>query len=182
MSNIPTRRSFLALTGTAAAASLAGCSRFGSTDQSADGSEDPVTVQITAAEEEVTSLREEIEADIESGDLSQQEGQLEYRERRLELVESAATSFEESVSDSEFTIEESETAYGLFLVAGSADAILSELRNGSVGGVYPGDQYEQRVQQQQQQAQRREQQRALLEQQQQAADNETTNETNETDG
>lgn len=177
MSNIPTRRSFLALTGTAAAASLAGCSQFGSTDQTADGSTEPVTVQITADEEKVTSLRQEIEADIENGDLSQQEGRLEYQERRLELVESAATSFEETVSESEFTIEKSETAYGLFLIAGPADAILSKLQDGSVGGIYPGDQYDQRVQQQQQQARRREQQRALLEQQQQAAENETTNET-----
>jgi hypothetical protein len=182
MVNRPGRRGFLALTGTAAAASLAGCSQFNSTDQSDGQSADPVTLRITPIEEKTTSLREEIRASVENGTLSRQEAQLEYQARRLELVEAAATSFEESASEKGFTIEQSETTFGLFLVAGSDGAIMETLRDGSAGVIYPGDQYDQLVQQQQQRVQRREQRRALLEQQQQAEGNETNSSTNETSG
>lgn len=176
MSNLPTRRGFLALAGSGTAAMLAGCSQLGSSDQSDDRSDDAVALRISPDEEEMQRLTEEIQADIEGGELGQQEAQLEYQKRRLELVEAAATSFEESASESEFTIEASETAYGLFRIDGSDEAILETLRDGTAGAIYPGDRYDRLVQQQKRQAQQREQRRALLEQQQ----SQNGSETNET--
>ena len=179
MPNLSSRRGLLALAGTGLAASLAGCSQLESIGGSADETTDTVTLQIRPDEEAAASLGEEIQADIESGNISRQEAQLEYQKRQLELVEAAATDFEESVSDTDITIEESETAYGLFLVAGSDAAILGTLRDGTAGAIYPGEQYDALVQQQQQ----REQQLALFEQQQQTAGGETNESTatNETD-
>ncbi|MFD1562118.1 hypothetical protein ACFR99_00825 [Haloarchaeobius amylolyticus] len=184
MSNLSSRRGLLALAGTGLAASLAGCSQLDSMSGSSDDeSSNAVTLQIRPDEDEEASLSEEIQEEIDSGNISQQEAQLEYQERRLELVEAAATDFEESTADTDITIEESETAYGLFLAAGSDEAILDTLRDGAAGAIYSGEQYDALVQQQQQRAQQREQQRALLEQQQ-AAGNETNDSTtgNETDG
>ncbi|WP_226479421.1 hypothetical protein [Natrinema amylolyticum] len=185
MSNLLTRRSFLALTGAGATASLAGCSQLesiGQSDSSGDAT-NAVTLQVRPAEKEVSSLGEEIQADVESGNLSRQEAQLEYQRRQRELVEAAATDFEESVS-AKLTIEKSETAYGLFLVSGSDEAILQSLREGAVGAIYPGEEYDSLVRQQQQRAQQLEQQQSLLEQQQQAGADGETNESgaaNETD-
>ena len=177
MSNLSSRRNLLALAGTGLAASLAGCSQLDSLAGSDDGTTDAVTLQIRPDGEAMASLGDEIQAEIENGTISQQEAQLEYQDRRLELIEAAATDFEESAADSDITIEESETAYGLFLVAGSDGAILDTLRDGTAGAIYSGDQYEPLVRQQQQQAQQLERQGALLEQQQQAANNETNEST-----
>ncbi len=180
MSNLSSRRGLLALAGTGLAASLAGCSQLDSMSGSDDETTDAVTLQIRPDEDEAANLGEEIQAEIESGNISQQEAQLEYQKRQLELVEAAATDFEESAGDTDITIEESETAYGIFLVAGSDEAILDTLRDGTAGAIYSGEQYEPLVQQQQRQAQ----QRAMIEEQQQAAGNETNSSTtgNETDG
>ena len=180
MSNLSSRRSLLALAGTGLAATLAGCSQLDSLGGSDDGTTDAVTLQIRPDEEDAASLGSEIQAELENETISQQEAQLEYQERRLELIEAAATDFEESAADSDITIERAETAYGIFLVTGSDEAILDTLRDGTAGVIYSGEQYDALVQQQQQRAQ----QRALLEQQQQAAGNETTDSTtgNETDG
>jgi len=179
MSNLSSRRGLLALAGTGLAASLAGCSQLDSMSGSADETTDAVTLQIRPDEDEVSSLGEEIQAELENGTISRQEAQLEYQERQFELIEAAATDFEESAADSDITIESSETAYGIFLVAGSDEAILDTLRDGTAGAIYPGEQYEPLVQQQQQQAQ----QRTMIEEQQQTANNETNDSTgNETDG
>ncbi|AFO56296.1 MULTISPECIES: hypothetical protein [Natrinema] len=175
MSNLPTRRGFLALTGAGATASLAGCSQLESIGQSDDDAATAVTLQVRPDEEKVSTLGDEIQADIESGDLGRQEAQLAYQKRQRELVESAATDFEDS-APAAITIENSETAYGLFLVTGSDEAILQSLRDGATGAIYPGEQYEPLVQQQQRRAQQLEQQQALLEQQQQAAADGETNE------
>ncbi|ELY79873.1 hypothetical protein [Natrinema pallidum] len=175
MSNLPTRRGFLALTGAGATASLAGCSQFESIGQSDDDATAAVTLQVRPDEETISTLGDEIQSDVESGDLGRQEAQLEYQKRQRELVESAATDFEDSAPTA-ITIENSETAYGLFLVTGSDEAILQSLRDGAVGAIYPGEQYDPLVRQQQQRAQQLEQQQALLEQQRQTGADGETNE------
>ncbi|MGQ3413366.1 hypothetical protein ACT4ML_14015 [Natrinema sp. LN54] len=184
MSKLPTRRGFLALTGTGAAASLAGCSQLDSLTQNGSGdSDEAVTVTVRPDQDDLTALQEEVQSDVDNNNLSQQEAQQAYRERQRELVAEAATDFEESASESEFTIESSETDYGLFRVTGPDEAIMDALRNGDISGIYPGERYDLLVQQQQQ----REQRQAMLEQRQQAQEgNETNdstagNETNDSD-
>ncbi|OLZ40876.1 hypothetical protein A6E15_07675 [Natrinema saccharevitans] len=174
MTDLSTRRSFLALAGTGAAASLAGCSQLDSMTQSDNSEGDAVTVTVAPNQEDIASLNEE----YQSGNLTRQEAVAKQRE----LIEQAGSEFEDSASDRDFTIEDSETQYGLFRVTGSDGAIMESLRDGPVDGIYPGDQYEVFIQQ-------RRQQQAMREQQQEAG-NETTssdggNETdsgNETEG
>ncbi|SEP86519.1 hypothetical protein [Natrinema salaciae] len=176
MSNLPTRRGFLAITGTGTAASLAGCSQLESITQ--EGSENPdeaVTVTVQPEREELQRLEEEIRADLDEGTLSQQEAGRVFRERQVELTEAAVASFEESVAGSELSVAESRPEYGLLRVTGPDVAIMESLRNGDVSGIYPGERYELIVQQQQQREQRQE----MLEQQQEAQ--ETDGETNESD-
>ncbi len=175
MTDPSTRRRFLALAGTGAAASLAGCSQLDSITQSDESGGDAVTVTVAPNQEDIASLNEE----YQSGNLTRQEAVAKQRE----LIERAGNEFEESASDRDFTIEDSETQYGFFRVTGSDEAIMGTLRDGTVDGIYPGDQYEVFVQQ-------RRQQQAMREQQEQGASNETTssdggNETdsgNETEG
>ncbi|WP_222918699.1 hypothetical protein [Natrinema sp. SYSU A 869] len=172
MSNLSTRRGFLALSGTGAAASLAGCSQLDSIGQSNDEGANGVTLSVTPDQEELVSLEEEIQADIDNGNLSEQEAGQEFQDRRLELMKETTTSFEESAGESDLSVEESKPKYGLLRVTGPDEAIMDTLRNGDVSGIYPGEQYDMFIQRQQQQ----EQQQAMLEEQQQAqnAGNETT--------
>ncbi|QCS42377.1 hypothetical protein [Natrinema versiforme] len=168
MTDFSTRRGFLALTGTGAAASLAGCSQLDSLTQSDDSGGDAVTVAVSPNQEDMASLNE----DFESGNLTRQEAVAKQRE----LVEQAGNAFEDSASDRDFTVEDSEAKYGLFRVTGSDEAIMGALRDGDIDGIYPGDQYEVFVQQQQQQQAMREQQ------QQQQQEQDAGNETNSSDG
>jgi|GEM_PF-602448 hypothetical protein len=157
MSNLSTRRGFLALTGTGTAASLAGCSQLESlTQNDSENGGDAVTVAVQPDREALTSLQEEVQNNASDENLSQQEAQQVYRERQRELVAETATAFEESASERDFTIEASETEYGLFRVTGSDGAIMDALRNGDISGIYPGERYEVIVQ--------RQERRALLEQ------------------
>ncbi|QLK26290.1 hypothetical protein HYG81_01305 [Natrinema zhouii] len=171
MSNLSTRRGFLALSGTGVAASLAGCSQLDSMGQSNDEETNAVTLSVTPDREKLTSLEEEIQADIDDGNLSDQEAAQEFEERRRELTKEATTSFEESAGENDISVEESEPKYGLLRVTGPDDEIMDALQNGAVGGIYPGEQYELFVQQQQ----RQEQQQAIVEEQQQAQEGNETN-------
>lgn len=183
MSKLPTRRGFLALTGSGAAASLAGCSQLGLTDQSNGEAGDAVTLAVAPDEEAMASLEEEIQAEIDNGTLSEQEAQAEFQERQVELMNETMTTFEESAADSDVTVEESTPEYGLARATGSDEAIMSLLRNGEVSGIYPGEQYDQFIEQQRQREQQREQQQELIEQQQQAQEegNETVDDDSGTD-
>lgn len=172
MSNLSTRRGFLALTGTGTAASLAGCSQLESLAQNdSENGGDAVTVAVQPDREALTSLQEEVQNNASDENLSQREFQQVYRERQRELVAETATAFEESANERDFTIEASETEYGLFRVTGSDGAIMDALQNGDVSGIYPGERYELLVQRQE----RQEQQQAMLEEQQQAREDNETN-------
>ena len=177
MTNGHPRRRFLALTGTGAAASLAGCSQLDALTQSDDESSDAVTVAVTPDQEELQRLNEEIRTAVENGDLSQQEAQQRSLEERRNLTEEAATEFEESAAGSDITVEESEPEFGLLLVTGSDEAIMSALRGGDISGIYPGDQYDAFVQQQQQRVQRQE----MLQEQQEQQEPQVSGDANESD-
>ncbi|WP_049924595.1 hypothetical protein [Halopiger djelfimassiliensis] len=188
MTDLPSRRNFLALTSAGTTAALAGCSQFDSLTQSdeADGeSADAVTVAVSPDESELQSLSEEIQSKMESGDLDQLEAREKYQKQQRELTEAAASDFEETAANEDLTIEESKTQYGLFRVTGSDEVIMDALRNGDLVGIYPSDQYEAFLQQQRQREQQQQQQRALLEQQQQQEsqdDGDETADSNDSEG
>ncbi|MBZ6496252.1 hypothetical protein [Natrinema longum] len=165
MSNLPTRRGFLALAGTTTAASLAGCSQLDSLSQSDGGSNDAVTLAVTPAQAELAELESEVRSEIENGTLSERAAAQEFRDGRAELTAEATTAVEESAG-SDLTIEESAPEYGLLRATGTDAAIMETLRSGDVSGIYPGEQYDLIIQQRQQEEQRR----AMLEEQQQAQD------------
>lgn len=171
MPNLSTRRGFLALSGTGAAASLAGCSQLDSMGQSNEEETNAVTLSVTPDREKLASLEEEIRADIDDGNLSEREAGQEFEERRLELTKEATTSFEDSAGESDISVEESEPKYGLLRVTGPDEEIMDALQNGTVGGIYPGEQYDQFIQRQQ----RQEQQQAMLEEQRGAQEGNETN-------
>ncbi|WP_049926867.1 hypothetical protein [Halopiger goleimassiliensis] len=174
MSNHPSRRRFLALTGTGTAAGLAGCSRLESLTQSDDqgdsGAGDAVTVAVSPSQEQLASLNER----FQSGELSQTEA----IDEQQALTEDATSAFEASASERDISIEASEPAFGLLRVTGDDTAIMDALRSGDIEGIYPGDQYDAFVQQEQQRVQ---QQRMIAEQQEQGQDQQTDDGTNDSD-
>lgn len=144
MSNLPTRRGFLALTGTGAAASLAGCSRLESITGNGSQSDEAVTVTVQPDQEQLSALEEELRAGLESGNISQREAQQRFREKQRNLTEAAAATFEETAAGTdEISIVESAPSYGFFLVDASGSAIVDALRRGEIAAIYPRDQYQQ---------------------------------------
>lgn len=177
MSNLPTRRGFLTLTGTGAAASLAGCSQLESITQGeSESADDALTVTVQPDQETLTSVNEEISSDLESGNISRQEAQQRFQEEQQRLTEEAATPLQETAeSDDQVSIEQSDPAYGFFLVDAPAETLVGALQNDELSAIYPADQYEQFAQQ-----------RDQYEQQQAAMENQggdgTEAESNESDG
>lgn len=174
MSNLPTRRGFLALSGTGAAAGLAGCSGLESLTQDGSGNADgPVTVTVMPDQEQLQSLEQELSQSIQDGNISEQEASQQYQERQLELTEEAAAPLEELAdSNGDVSIEESSPAYGFFLVDAPAETIVTALQDGDISAIYPEDSYEQFAAQQAQ----LEQQQAAVDDQQ-GADNATNEST-----
>lgn len=175
MSNLPSRRRFLALTGTGTTAALAGCSQLESLTQSDDQANgeasDAVTVVVSPPQEEMSNLNER----LQSGELNRTEA----LDEQQALNEDATSSFEDAASEQGISVEDSAPEFGLLQVSGDDSAIMDALRNGDIRGIYPGDQYDAFVQQEQQRAQ---QQRMVAEQQQQQEQNQdqqADNETNE---
>ncbi len=174
MSNLPTRRGFLALTGTGAAASLAGCSQLDSITGSGSDSSEALTVTVQPDQEQLSALEEELRAGLESGNVSQQEAQQRFQDAQRSLTEEAAATFEETAANSDdLSIVESAPSYGFFLVDGSETAIVDALRRGEIAAIYPRAQYEQFAQRQEQLEQQREAMRG------QGAGNATTTDGNE---
>ncbi|WP_435551388.1 hypothetical protein [Natrinema sp. CGMCC1.2065] len=181
MSNLPTRRGFLALSGTGAATGLAGCSALESLTQDDSGSADgPLTVTVTPDQEQLRSLQQELRQSIENGNISEQEAGQRYQEKQRELTEEAATAVEDLAdANGDVSIEEASPAYGFFLVDAPAETIVAALQNGDISAIYPGDSYEQFAMQQAQ----IEQQQGAIDEQGDGTGNESTGDTNEsTDG
>ncbi|AEH35452.1 hypothetical protein [Halopiger xanaduensis] len=174
MSNLPSRRRFLALTGTGTTAALAGCSQLESLTQSDDGTNGDaggaVTVAVSPPQAELESLNEQ----LQSGELNRTEA----LDEQQALNEDAVSAFEDTASDRGISVEDSAAEFGLLQVTGDDSAIMDSLRNGDIRGIYPGDQYDAFVQQEQQRAQ---QQRMIAEQQQQQQEQQSANETNDSD-
>ncbi|GAB3674208.1 hypothetical protein [Halopiger thermotolerans] len=173
MSNLPSRRRFLALAGTGTTAALAGCSQLESLTQSDDGTTGgaggAVTVAVSPPQEEIAKLNER----FQSGELSRTEA----LDEQQALNEDATAAFEDAASNRGISVEESAPKFALLQVTGDDSAIMDALRNGDIDGIYPGDQYDAFVQQEQQRAR---QQRMIAEQQQQQ-DQQPNNETNGSD-
>ncbi|OAQ54055.1 hypothetical protein HTG_00575 [Natrinema mahii] len=161
MSNLPTRRGFLALSGTGAAAGLAGCSGLEALTQDDSGSADgPLTVTVAPDQEQLQSLQQELRQSIDDGNISEAEAGKRYQEKQRELTAAAAAPLEDLAdSNGDVSIEESSSAYGFFLVDAPAETIVAALQSGDISAIYPGDSYEQFAMQQ-----------AQLEQQQGAID------------
>lgn len=144
MSNVPTRRGFLALTGTGTAASLAGCSQLESIAQNETGNDsDALTVTVKPDQEKLSTLQTEIRNSLESGNISQREAQQRYREGQRKLTEEAAAAVETMArSDDGVSLEKSSPSYGFFLVDAPAETLVNALQNGTISAIYPGDRYE----------------------------------------
>lgn len=168
MSNLPTRRGFLALTGTGAATSLAGCSQLDSITQNGSGNGgDALTVTVQPNQEKLTALQEEIRSSLENGTISQQEAQQRFREGQRKLTEEAAAAVQTMAESADgVSIEKSSPSYGFFLVDAPAETLVTALQSGDISAIYPADRYEEFAQQRD----RLEQQRTAANEQQQSTE------------
>lgn len=157
MPNLPTRRGFLALSGTGAAASLAGCSQLESITQGDSGNADgPLTVTVSPDREQLASLEQELRRSVQSGNISEQQASQRFQKRQRELTEEAATAVEELANNNDdVSIEKSSASYGFFLVDAPAETLVTALQNGDIGAIYPEERYAQFAQQRDQLRQRR---------------------------
>lgn len=162
------RRRFLQLTGTGAAATLAGCAAINPLSDDADADE-VLTAAVGPDPEEVDEL---IEA-IESGEIDQDE----VRNREQELIQNAIEDFEERVeNDSDLTIEESAEQFGLYQIDGSAEAIVSALREGAITELHRAAAYDQFLEGSEQQQQQQPDQESDQETEQESGEAEETDE------
>ncbi|MFC4438311.1 MULTISPECIES: hypothetical protein [Natrialbaceae] len=140
------RRRFLRITGTGTAAALAGCAAFNPLSDDGDEPDDVLTAAVGPDPEEIEDL---IEA-VEEGEMDAREAQ----QREQELIDEATEAFEARVEDdSDLTIEESSGDIGLYQIDGSAEAIVSALREGAVSSLHRAAAYDQFLEQQEQQPQ-----------------------------
>ncbi|MFC6717242.1 hypothetical protein ACFQGT_05875 [Natrialbaceae archaeon GCM10025810] len=153
MSNSHNRRRFIQLAGTGAAASIAGCSDLNSFGSSQDegngedyGSSERIGATVTPSEDEMEKFQEEAE----------EMDQSELMEEQTKLIEDAAEDFEGYAEENDISIEESEKEYGLFIVEGSAEALIEAMLEGPIGQLMTGDRYDQTIQQYEQQQQMQE--------------------------
>lgn len=146
MTNEHDRRRFLQITGTGTAAALAGCAAFNPLSDDGDEPDDVVTAAVGPDPEEIEDL---IEA-VEEGEMDATEAQ----QREQELIDEATEAFEARVEDdSDLTIEESSGDIGLYQIDGSAEAIVSALREGAVSSLHRAAAYDQFLEQREQQPQ-----------------------------
>jgi hypothetical protein len=150
MTSQQNRRRFLQLTGTGAAASLAGCSALNplSDDDDADGGEyaDMLTAAVGPSSEDVQELQEA----IENEEIDMQEAQ----QREAELFEDAVADFEQRAEDDDdLEIVDSAGEQGVYRIDSSASSAVEALQDGPVLALYEGATYDQILEQQQQQEQ-----------------------------
>lgn len=147
MANFHNRRRFLQLTGASATAAVAGCSSLGSTD-----SDDPHADYVTVFAGPPAAEQLELEEAVEEGEMDMQEAQQEFQQ----LTEEAIPNFEEVVEETDglSIVESYEHA---FLVDGSSEALVDELKHGYVESLSPGVIYDTVVEQIEQQQQQQEQ-------------------------
>lgn len=168
MDSFPSRRRVLQTTGALGAASLAGCSQLDSSDDpdgddddvddfedegDADPDEEPdidpedgIAAIVEPDEEQQAELmarEQELMEEIEQEDISQEEAIAELEEMQTEMNEEAIGEFESYTDEIDgLTIEGRINEIGLLLVDGDDGAILDALKDGAVGGLFPGGEFE----------------------------------------
>ena len=152
MTNGHNRRRFLQLTGTGAAASLAGCTDLGLlSDNEADE-------RLTAIVEPDQAAVEGLYDELEAGEIDE----AEFQQRAQELQEEPIEEFESYADAEDIEIDESTTeGAGLYLIDGPDEAILGALRSGPITVLYGSDAYDLILEQQEQQQQQQQEQPEL---------------------
>ncbi|NKE36001.1 hypothetical protein GWG54_09240 [Natronococcus sp. JC468] len=131
------RRRFLQLTGTSAAATVAGCTDVNPLNDGGDGGEhgDVLTAVVGPSTAEIEELRERVAE--EELDMT------EAQQRQQELVEDAIEAFETRAEDDDgLSIEDASPEYGLYRVDGDAGTIVDELNGGSIASLSEGAAYD----------------------------------------
>ena len=146
MSKFHNRRRFLQLTGASATAAVAGCSSLNPMS-----SDDPHADYVTVFAGPPAAEQLELEEAVDEGEMDMQEAQQEFQQ----LTEEAIPNFEEVVEENDelSIVENHEHA---FLIDGSPEALVDELKNGYAESLSPGVIYDtvvEQIQQQQQQQQ-----------------------------
>ncbi|WP_136717749.1 hypothetical protein [Halorientalis salina] len=147
MDELTGRRRFLQLAGTGTALSIAGCNALQSdgttTESGSDGSE-TVTVTVQADQEKLQERQAELRQQLQNDEISQQEARQQSQQIQQELLGEAVESFEGSVEDeSALSIDDSVSELGVFLVSGSASALIGALSYDEVGGLLSQETFEQ---------------------------------------
>lgn len=154
------RRRLLQAGAGSAAVALAGCNALGDeddTDAEADDQYKPFTVAVQPDEDEAMQVQQEfrlaqqeINQRTQAGELNQTEAQEELQvaqreaQEELEALQSdAVEAVEDHVDETEsLTVEDTLPSEGFLLVGGEADAALELLEHESVGGLLPGEHFE----------------------------------------
>lgn len=149
------RRRFIQLAGTGTALSLAGCNALqsggtngtneslqttGSGSGSGDGTRS-VTVRVQPDQEELRERQSELQTQLQNGEISRQEAQQESQRIRQELLTAAMDTFE-GRSDSGLTIEDSIDQFGVYLVSGSAAALIDALSYEEISSLFAAQTFE----------------------------------------
>ncbi|ADD03918.1 uncharacterized protein Nmag_0327 [Natrialba magadii ATCC 43099] len=156
MTDFPTRRRVLQLTGVGATASLAGCTQFdipgiGSDDSAPEletdqepGIEptDGITASVQPSQAERAQIQQEVMAEA-GEDASQEELMAEIEQRETELFRTEAVEFESAMLDEDdISLEGAIAEQGAFLLDGPDERLVDLLRNGEVAALLPGEDYE----------------------------------------
>ncbi|OIB59230.1 hypothetical protein [Natrialba sp. SSL1] len=156
MTDFPTRRRVLQLTGVGATASLAGCTQFdipgiGSDDSppELETDEEPgidpadgITASVQPSQQEQAQIQQEVMAEA-GEDASQEELMAEIEQRTTELFRAEAVEFESAMlGEDEISLEGAIAEQGAFLLDGPDERLVDLLRNGEVAALLPGEDYE----------------------------------------
>lgn len=139
------RRRFLQLTGTGAAAALAGCADLNPLSDGGGGEHDDV---LTAVVGPSTAEIEELQEQVAEEELDMAEAQ----QRQQELVEDAIDDFEARAEDDDgLEIEDASPEYGLYRIDGDAGTIVDELKGGPIASLSEGAAYDRILEEQERQ-------------------------------
>ncbi|AGB38575.1 hypothetical protein [Natronococcus occultus] len=138
------RRRFLQLTGTSAAAALAGCADLNPLSDDGGEYDDVLTAVVGPSTAEIEELQEQVAE--EELDMA------EAQQRQQELVENAIDDFEARAEDDDgLEIEDASAEYGLYRIDGDAETIVDELKGGSIASLSEGAAYDRILEEQEQQ-------------------------------
>ncbi len=140
------RRRFLALAGTGASLSVAGCASLQDDGPQAEddgtnaeiGDTATVTLALEIDQEALRQLQAELGQQLQNGTINQTEAQEELRRAQAELIADTIESYRERVSDDDsITIDETAQQLGIMLVTGTPRALIGTLSTQEVRGILP---------------------------------------------